>query len=75
MRNLKSCKKKHEENKFYLVVNRPVTLRTFAYFEFVDIGVEEEDEAEGHDPFTDGTGDVEGVVLGGGDDKNTGQGI
>lgn len=41
-----------------------MTLRTFAYFEFVDIGVEEEDEAEGHDPFTDCAGDVEGVVLG-----------
>lgn len=44
-----------------------MTLRAFAYFEFVDVGVEEEDEAEGHDPFTDCAGDVEGVVLGEGD--------
>lgn len=41
-----------------------MTLTTFAYFEFVDIGEEEEDEAEGHDPFTCCTGDVKWVILG-----------
>lgn len=41
-----------------------MTLRTCTYFKFIDIGEEEEDEAEGHDPFTYCTGKVEGVVLG-----------
>lgn len=41
-----------------------MTLRTLTYFKFINIGVEEEDEAEGHDPFTHCTGHVEGVVLG-----------
>lgn len=42
------------------MVNGPAScdLRTFAYFELIDIGVEEEDEAEGHDPFTGCAGDV-----------------
>lgn len=42
-----------------------MTLRTFTYFEFFNVGEEEEDEAEGHDPLTYCTSDVEGVVLGG----------
>lgn len=39
---------------------------TFAYFEFVDIGEEEEDEAKGQNPFTYCTGDVKQVILWGG---------
>lgn len=41
-----------------------MTMRTFTYFKFIHIGEEEEDEAEGHDPFTYCTGNVEGVHLG-----------
>lgn len=32
-------------------------------FEIVNIGEEEADEAEGHDPLTDGTSNVEAIVL------------
>ena len=41
-----------------------MTLRTFTYFKFINIGEEEEDETEGQDPFTYFTGNVEGVILG-----------
>lgn len=40
-----------------------LTMRTLTYFEIVNVGEEEEDEAEGHDPLAHCAGDVEGVVL------------
>lgn len=41
-----------------------MSLRISTYFKFINVGEEEEDEAEGHDPFTYCAGQVEGVVLG-----------
>lgn len=41
-----------------------MTTRTCTYFKFINIGEEEEDKAEGYDPFTYCTGYVERVVLG-----------
>lgn len=55
----------HKKNKSYMSLETGhMTLRTFTYFKFINIGEKEEDEAEGHDPFTYCTGNVEGVVLG-----------